>query len=215
MKRELQNGRFITAYDPGLALIICERIADGETLKTICDDKDKFPHRTTFHRWVVNNPKLALAYGAARELSATGLEEEAIGIAREIQARAKKVTSPEVRAYEVAMNQLRWSAERRDPKRFSTKGAVSVTVPIQINTSLDMGSGEAQGTPDHPDIYQLQATVEQPDPELESLVPNRSTVAGRERIKAKRRRAAMDSKAAATDREMYEKGHLKRKPEGM
>lgn len=117
------------------------------------------PHRQTFHRWVVNSPELSRAYSAARELSAYAMEETALDLADAI--RRDPGNSQKVRAYDISMNQLRWSAIRRNPQAFSEKAALHITVPIQINTGLDLGDASvAGGTKDHPNIYQIEAKIE-------------------------------------------------------
>lgn len=164
LSRERIGGRFLTKYDPVVAFRICERIAEGELLTHITRDEG-MPHRNTFHRWVVNQPELARAFAAAKELSSYALEEEALEAARGIKNNPE--TSVKVQAYRTHMEQLRWSAARRNPRVFSERGSIQITVPIQINTPLDMGDGDkTAGAPDHPNIYLIEATVETPvDPE--------------------------------------------------
>lgn len=167
LQRQRSGGRFLTKYTPDLALQICERIAEGETLKAICNSED-MPARATFQRWVVQYPELSRAYAAARELSANAFEEEALDIARQLTMEGRDFTSTKIRAFDVAVGQLRWSASRRNPKVYSERGAVQITVPIQINTSLDLGDGGMLGV-EQPDIYQLEAVVDEkriPDEEL-------------------------------------------------
>lgn len=198
LARQRVGGRFVTKYEPELALKICEQVAEGRTLKDICNDA-KMPHRSTFNRWVVNYPELSRAYGAAREVSAYSLEEEALELGREI--RKEPGTSQKVRAFDVLMNQLRWSASRRNPQVFSEKGSVQVTVPIQINTALDLGEEvQAAVSPDHPNIYELTAEVEteapapeQSDKPLVDVEARQKEVAEEKRWK--RVRARMDEKA--------------------
>lgn len=150
--------RAVVKYSPELGLLICQRIAEGETLEAICQEQG-MPVRTTFHRWVIAYPELGRAYAAARELSAYALEEEALEMGRRLTRDPG--SAQKVRAYDIMMNQLRWSAARRNPRVFSEKGTVQVTVPIQINTSLDLNSLPQGGTDEFPDIFKidLEATV--------------------------------------------------------
>lgn len=161
------GGRFLTAYDPEKALEILERLADGETLNEICKGKPGMPHPTTFKRWAINQPELAKAYINAIQLSATSLEEEALDTARLIALKPKDGTH--VRAVEVKLNQLRWSAERRDPAKFGTKSQINVRVPVQIITSLDLG--DESGGPASADIYNISATVPRTIEGSAALVP--------------------------------------------
>jgi terminase small subunit-like protein len=146
----------LSAYDPDKALGVCEEIAQGLLLKDICK-RNGMPSPSTFRRWCVQHPELGRAFQAAIAISAAALEEEALGLAREIRASQKDGT--QVRAFEVAIQQFRWSAARRDPAKYGDKSAVSVRVPIQINTTLDLGSEGAGGTLEHPNIYGLEAKV--------------------------------------------------------
>lgn len=141
-------------------------------MKGICEQPG-MPNRTTFQRWVVQYPELARAYAAARELSAHAFEEEALDIARQLSTEGRDFTATKIRAFDVAVGQLRWSASRRNPRTYSERGAVQITVPIQINTSLDLGDGGMVAC-DQPDIYKLDLAAVQgethiPDDELMQL----------------------------------------------
>lgn len=147
--------RFVTKYDPEKALRIIERVAEGETLNAICRGQPGMPHPTTFRRWMVNYPDLAKAYEVAIRISASSLEEEALDEARKIKASPKDGTH--VRAAEVLIQQLRWSAERRDAAKFGQKAAVNIRVPVQIVTPIDLNL--ASGGESIPDIYTIDAKV--------------------------------------------------------
>lgn len=157
LKREDVGGRYMTVYDPSIALQIVEKVAAGHTLKAVCAASPGMPSPVTFQRWVVNNPDLARAYTAAKEMRAGAFEDEAIELGREL--RRDPGTGTKVRAYEVLMAQLRWSAERADPAKYANRGQIQVRVPIQINTTLDMGKDSHASAPDHPNIYTINAGV--------------------------------------------------------
>lgn len=157
------RGRWLSEYDENVALAIVEQVSQGRLLKDACKDAG-FPSTAAFQRWCVQHPEVGRAYNAARELSAQAFEEAALEISERLQrmARSKVTTGTQVRAYEAAMAQLRWSAERRDPGKFANRGPVSVQVPIQINTTLDLGASVGAGTAEHPNIYTIEAKVAQP-----------------------------------------------------
>lgn len=160
LKRTTIGGRTLTSYDPHLALEIVERVAEGETLVKITEEK-RFPTRGTFMKWMARVPELREAYMAARELSALAFEEEAIENARSL--RKSPGTAQAVRAADIAINQLRWSASRRDPKNYGDKGLASTIVPVTIQTTLNLGEGSKQGQAEIPDIYTIDVTpVEAP-----------------------------------------------------
>lgn len=167
------HGQWLTKYDPKLVLEILERVADGETLTNICKAVPGMPHPQTLRRWMVQYPEFGKAYGVAIQASATSLEDEALDAAREIARKQKDGTS--VRAVEVKLGQLRWSMERRDPGKYGTRNQISVKVPVQIITPIDLNMGSAESIPD---IYTLEAKTIAPKEEGEGLTVERKVVVG-------------------------------------
>lgn len=155
----------LVKFDATAALRVIEALAQGHTLTSALKEPGT-PSWTTFHKWLALYPELRTAYEAARELSAQALEDEALLLARDLAA-PNNYTAGRTRQFEVAMGQLRWSAARRDPKRYGTRQETSTVIPIQINTTLDLGAGGANlavrpgETPDA--IYTLEAHVSGPD----------------------------------------------------
>lgn len=161
---KLPDGRNVPAYQAELSLRILEGVAAGKTVVEMCKQPG-MPSTSTFYRWVVMIPELTAAFNAARELSAQAMEEEAIQAGRDIKESPESGTK--VRAYEVYMNQLRWSAARRDPSKYADRAAVSVRVPIQINTGLALGPGEAKDGAGQDNMYTVTAEVQTPSVEAE------------------------------------------------
>jgi len=153
------GSRFVTKYDPLIALEIVEQIAEGKLLREICTPENNMPHKSTFNRWVATQPELTKAYLAAKELSALSFEEEAIHMARELVKDPG--TAQRVGAANLAVNQFRWSASRRDPRNYGERGNTNIVVPIHIETSLDMGQGTSGTTVDMPDIYTITVEPEE------------------------------------------------------
>jgi Bacteriophage Sf6, terminase small subunit-like len=156
------KGRYVTRYDPLMALEICEHVAGGATLTGkagICNRGNKwgFCSADTFRRWLVNEPDMRKAYRAAREYSAHMLEEEALDMAREI--RSDPGNAQRVRAFDVAMNQLRWSAGKRNPREYSERGSLTFTVPIQIVTPLNLGQEGATDSAAEQSVYNISAKI--------------------------------------------------------
>jgi hypothetical protein len=82
------------------------------------------------------------------------------------------------------MNHLRWVAARRNPQLFSEKAAIKLTVPIQINTNLDLGGSLLDQTMDKggKSTYTLEATVV----ELEQDMDAKPLLEGGKQPRAKR-----------------------------
>lgn len=151
-----KGGRWYTKYNPGMALDIVERIADGELLSKITA-KDAQPltvTKQTFLRWVATVPELQTAYAAAVQISAHAFEEKAIDRAERIAAAPG---SPQnVSAASLLISQYRWSAARRNPTKYSDKGNTQIVVPVNINTSLNLGDRRQTIDVEVPDIYTIK-----------------------------------------------------------
>lgn len=131
---------------------VLEQIVQGKTLEEAGAD-------SAFLLRVMQNPTLAIAFKLSREVSAYSLEEEAIARLRRAADDPKALKHGELTAIGKLVEQLRWSAEKRNATVFSSKAALNLTVPIQINTSLDMGSDTVSSAPGIPNIYELKAEV--------------------------------------------------------
>lgn len=170
-----KKGRPPTVYREEVADAICERVAAGETLSSICAD-DGMPHAVTFRRWALARKELFEALQAARSLKADALFDEALDKARELAKEPGN--SQKVRAVDVLLSQLRWSAGKLDPARYSDRSQMSFVVPIQIVTSLDLGQKGAAVAGDG-NVYDLTAQVVEPGTEAVDDAGKQATKAAR------------------------------------
>lgn len=67
-------------YTPELAIEICRRISDGESLRAVCRD-DSMPCTSTVMKWAAEKPEFSEQYAKARELLLEHWAEEIIEIA--------------------------------------------------------------------------------------------------------------------------------------
>jgi len=109
-----------TDYTSELADTICERLANGESLVTICKD-DTMPSRTAVHEWL--NEKSPVFKQDFLNNYARAREDQADYKADEIEDIADKVLSGEVRpdAARVAIDAKKWTASKLRPKRYGDK----------------------------------------------------------------------------------------------
>lgn len=70
----------MTEFSQELFDTICDRIADGESLRTICSDKD-MPNKATVFRWLASDDALSDQYARARSAQADALFDEILDIA--------------------------------------------------------------------------------------------------------------------------------------
>lgn len=140
-RQEKFGQRFIQKFSPDTALEICSRIAEGETLEAICKEPG-MPSRVTFWRWRMLYPDLDRVYTLARQCSAEKIEEEALEMARKLRDM-KGWKATDVMAWRAAMQQFRWSAERRNPAVYGDRGTSGPSVQVVIQTPLEIGQAEA------------------------------------------------------------------------
>lgn len=154
LRAQKSGDRTLTALQEDVALQVCEAVACGHTLDEVCkkENEGKFPSYITFIRWMLMHPHVKQAYEAALELRTFAMEDEAITAAR----GAKASTAPAVR---VLLSQLQWSMERGNAQRFGQKGVGQVTVPIQINTTMNLGQADAPAEAKAENIYKIEAQV--------------------------------------------------------
>lgn len=107
-----------SSYTPEIGNEICERIACGEALKGIVRDEAMPSERTVF-RWLSTNDAFRQQYTRAREAQADADADAVSDI-------AARVLSGEIdpQAARAAVDALKWSAGKRNPKRYGDKTAV-------------------------------------------------------------------------------------------
>lgn len=167
MTKTVEKQLMKVEYSAEVALKICELTAEGVTLADIAA-RDDMPSRATLYRWLSAYPKFFDAYERAKEISAQSLEEEALTMARHLKD-ANDFTGTKVQAYNYAMQQLRWSAARRDKVRYGQAIApTNLSIPIQINTTLNLGQdGQPSATDNQSSVYTVEATI---NPNLPAIV---------------------------------------------
>jgi hypothetical protein len=111
-------------YSDQLAHLICLRIANGESVLTICRDAD-MPDRGTIVRWMAGNALFASMIVRARELQADHYAEETIEIADNptgdtlLKPDGTPVTVWEnVQRSKLRCDQRRWYAAKLAPKKY-------------------------------------------------------------------------------------------------
>jgi hypothetical protein len=115
-------------YSSELAVLICARTGEGESLRSICRD-DAMPALSTVFRWLAGDREFQEQYARAMDARATLLAEEILEISDDSSGDA--VTDPQTGAVRmdaefVARSRLRvdsrkWLAARMAPKKYGDK----------------------------------------------------------------------------------------------
>lgn len=112
-------------YNEALAESICLKIADGQSLRAICTDEE-YPDRSTVFRWLADPARSEFRdqYALARKASAHADADDIAHYAR--QAAEGKI---EPNAATAAINGLKWSAGKRNPKVYGDASTLKHTGP--------------------------------------------------------------------------------------
>lgn len=100
-------------YSEELVNKICERIADGESVRSICDDVD-MPHKDTVRRWLNEKPEFYAQYARAKEDGAETFEDDIIDA-------IKNVNVNNAQAVKVKTDILFKLMALRNPKKYNSK----------------------------------------------------------------------------------------------
>jgi hypothetical protein len=124
---------------------ICEKIANGESLRKICKD-DKMPNLTSVWKWLNNNEELSKQYARAREEQAETFVDEILEIADNnkddtfIDENGKLIINQEVIARSrLRVDSRKWIASKLKPKRFGDYTKIQAEVKDTSSTSSWLG----------------------------------------------------------------------------
>lgn len=145
-------------YTPELAARICERLADGESLRAICRD-EAMPGRSTVMRWLVENEAFRDLYAQARVLQADAVAEDTIDIAdfgandTYTDSDGNKRTDYDViQRSKLRVDARKWYASKLNPRKYGDKlqhtgegGDGPITVVIRKFSDSEAGGQGADG----------------------------------------------------------------------
>jgi len=132
-----------TTYTPELTDIICERLASGESLRSISRDSD-MPACSTMFKWMREHEQFSKQYVKAKEESADALVEDMLDIADNqvtqplmIDGKPVEINGEVVMVKDaVGVNHARlrvdtrkWAASKLKPKKYGDKVQQEVSGP--------------------------------------------------------------------------------------
>lgn len=134
-------------YAQAIADEICERIADGESLRKICADEN-LPCKSTVFKWLSGVQSFADQYTRAREAQADTMADEIIEISDDgfndtyVDENGNRRTDQDV----IGRSRLRvdarkWLASKMAPKKYGDRQAIDLTdhtqkTPEQVNARI-------------------------------------------------------------------------------
>lgn len=119
-------------YTPETAAEICERVASGETLRSICASEG-MPAWASIHRWLEAHAEFRAQYARARDQQADSHADEVLDLARSLHGR----DSDGISAGRSEIAALQWRAGRMAPKRWGERTSHEISGPDGAPISLD------------------------------------------------------------------------------
>lgn len=111
-----------------LADNICERIANGESLRNICRDA-AMPNQDTVHSWLNKDKEFSEQYTRARARQEDSYFEDLIEIADCVVPDAAEVAKARVQ-----IDARKWVLSRMNPKKYGDKVQTELSGAVQIET---------------------------------------------------------------------------------
>jgi hypothetical protein len=139
-----------SVYSLELADKICERLACGESMRSVCRD-DAMPAMSTLFKWLREIPQFSQQYEKAKEESAEALMEDILDIAdNDVKAPVivdgepviiggkvvERVDSAAVSHAKLRVDARKWAASKLKPKKYGDKLNVGGQEdnPLKIDT---------------------------------------------------------------------------------
>ncbi len=145
-----------SSFTKKIADIICERLADGESLRSICEDDD-MPTKTSVFRWLKSNEEFRDQYTLAREAQADTLFDDIIDIADDgrndwMERRGEEdagwqANGENIRRSQVRIEARKWMAGKLRPKKYGEKLEVEHGVTDELSSLMESLNGRTRGLP--------------------------------------------------------------------
>jgi hypothetical protein len=131
-------------YTAELAAMICERLTDGESQRSICRDEG-MPAERTVRRWALENEEFSPQYARAREIGYLCMADEMLEIADTTQEGVKilektsgkeTVTGDMIEHRRLQVDTRKWMLARMLPKIFGDRQHLEHSGSIGFNEEL-------------------------------------------------------------------------------
>ncbi|MCA0318214.1 MAG: hypothetical protein LCH88_09110 [Proteobacteria bacterium] len=118
-------------YSQKVADLICEKIADGESLRKICED-ETMPNRQTVLNWLAKDDAFSARYARAREIQGDAMDERILEVADACTPETAQADRVKIMAYQ-------WRASKLAPKKYGEKVTLEGgETPISTVTRVEL-----------------------------------------------------------------------------
>lgn len=116
-----------TIYSQEIADEICDRLAHGETLRSIIASSPHLPSRTTIYRWNADNEDFRNQYTKARAEQADYYAELIVD---------ESYSSHDAAIGRLRVDALKWAASKMAPKKYGDKIEIETAQPLTLAFQL-------------------------------------------------------------------------------
>ena len=111
-------------YGPEIAEEICRRLAEGETLRSICRDEG-MPHASTVVFWVNKDPDFAKRYAHARSQGLDVMAESIVDIADDL--------TEDPNSRRVRVDSRKWLLSKMRPDKYGDRVSLDGKLGLEVN----------------------------------------------------------------------------------
>jgi hypothetical protein len=122
------------------ALLICQKVREGQTLKSIACEPD-LPDLAIIHYWQRSNPQFSEEIKLARQERAEYYHDRVVQLADEV------VDKDEVPVARFKADTYKWAAEKGNPERYGQKTQVSGSIENKVSMIV-LNTGIKRAKPD-------------------------------------------------------------------
>lgn len=129
-------------FSQPVADAILDRMAGGESLRTICADKG-MPNRSTVFRWLEADEAFRARYALAMDARADALAEEILAIADDgrndtyVDAEGKRVVDwDHIQRSKLRVDARRWMAAKLAPKKYGERVELAGNLTVRPASSM-------------------------------------------------------------------------------
>ena len=113
---------------------ICDKLALGKSLRSICDNDVKMPHWVTVLQAVQRDDELHEMYTRARAIGAEVLADEMHDLARlPLDVSERSMANAEVQRRRLEVDTLKWTFSRQQPRGIRNNAEDTASNQITIN----------------------------------------------------------------------------------
>ena len=115
-------------------LKVCDELAKGKSLRSICESDDQQPHWVTVLQAVQRDEDLYEMYSRARAIGAEVLADEMHDLARlPLDVADKSLANAEVQRRRLEVDTLKWTFSRQQPRGIRNNAEDTASNQITIN----------------------------------------------------------------------------------